>query len=634
MGLRTGFSRVHAPLARLIRVEHRCNGSFTAAENGNAQGATQAPPPAMSELGGNISPSQQASPLAVLLRSLAARSVGKDSSKNGRRSVVAPPMEQSAGIGEQLYPSCKERNFLPELRAAQVWSQAPRLSDRQRDALLEGLRTLGGLRNVVKHGAPSPVDGGQTVPVAAEKHGIRYCEESRRLRSVARAKGTYGFLDAARELRVSCEGQDWAGRAIASAVASIPNLQAAEAATLQAITEKLLQPQAASAAVTAILERHQQKSTSKEIIRVASKLIGTDSAGPHALPSNRTLQIILGAAGAIGDFGLVQALWTELSTALVHRSIPSRACSLAYLTAAVECDCRHAQRRGDSEVKAVLRPDSYAHQALQHLDADPYMKQPRLPPHAAARLMSRCAIPEEVDELLFCRLLNGHSEWAGYHEYHDESFIGGGVSAEHTEETPTPPLDLGWVPPPLDTEVAAAAIRVLMKQGASTAAWHVLWRSDSACSGPQAWRAIADETVQQGSALPALQAVYAASNRQISISQRTLQRLGLKLVACTNLNTVYSFWRKWLRQSPRTWRLQLVAVAESGLGDPQEMCHILRKGVKHIERQQRNNVATHLRRLVAAAVCASVTLRGQGWDARMNCLHACLHTAQVSGPRQ
>lgn len=59
-------------------------------------------------------------------------------------------MEQSAGIGEQLYPSCKERNFLPELRAAQVWSQAPRLSDRQRDALLEGLRTLGGLRNVVK----------------------------------------------------------------------------------------------------------------------------------------------------------------------------------------------------------------------------------------------------------------------------------------------------------------------------------------------------------------------------------------------------------------------------------------------------------------------------------------------------
>lgn len=84
----------------------------------------------------------------------------------------------------------------------------------------------------------------------------------------------------------------------------------------------------------------------------------------------------------------------------------------------------------------MLRPDSYAHQALQHLDADPYMKQPRLPPHAAARLMSRCAIPEEVDELLFCRLLNGHSEWAGYHEYHDESFIGGGVSAEHTEYAP------------------------------------------------------------------------------------------------------------------------------------------------------------------------------------------------------
>lgn len=55
-------------------------------------------------------------------------------------------------------------------------------------------------------------------------------------------------------------------------------------------------------------------------------------------------------------------------------------------------------------------------------------------------------------------------------------------------------------------------------------------------SALQAWRAIADETVQQGSALPALQAVYAASNRQISISQRTLQRLGLKLVACTNLN--------------------------------------------------------------------------------------------------
>lgn len=61
---------------------------------------------------------------------------------------------------------------------------------------------------------------------------------------------------------------------------------------------------------------------------------------------------------------------------------------------------------------------------------------------------------------------------------------------------------------------------------------------------------------------------------------------------------------------------------------------VISQGVKHIERQQRNNVATHLRRLVAAAVCASVTLRGQGWDARMNCLHACLHTAQVSGPRQ
>jgi hypothetical protein len=46
-------------------------------------------------------------------------------------------------------------------------------------------------------------------------------------------------------------------------------------------------------------------------------------------------------------------------------------------------------------------------------------------------------------------------------------------------------LRLGWVPPPLDSEVAAAAITILLLHGSSTAAWHVLWRSVSTSSGPQ-----------------------------------------------------------------------------------------------------------------------------------------------------
>lgn len=51
----------------------------------------------------------------------------------------------------------------------------------------------------------------------------------------------------------------------------------------------------------------------------------------------------------------------------------------------------------------------------------------------------------------------------------------------------------------------------------------------------QAWHAIVNETVRQGSALPALQAVYAASNRRVHIAQRTLQRLCFKLAGGTGL---------------------------------------------------------------------------------------------------
>jgi hypothetical protein len=69
------------------------------------------------------------------------------------------------------------------------------------------------------------------------------------------------------------------------------------------------------------------------------------------------------------------------------------------------------------------------------------------------------------------------------------------------------------------------------------------------------------------------------------------------------------------------------------LFDGLNLLHGSLQGVHHIqERHQQISPASNakqVQQLVAAAVAASMTLRGQSWDTRLNCLHACLHMVQV-----
>jgi len=207
----------------------------------------------------------------------------------------------------------------------------------------------------------------------------------------------------------------------------------------------------------------------------------------------------------------------------------------------MECDCAAARRRGVSQVGAVLLRDSCTSRARLQLVADNYLRTPCLQPAVAAKLMGLCRSPAEVDDLLHSGLLNCSGEVVELkHTYHGDA----PVTAQGPEfygEGKDLQLRLGWVPPPLDSEVAAAAITILLLHGSSTAAWHVLWRSVSTSSGPQAWQAIAKATVRQGSALPALHAVRAASDYGVHIAQRTLLKLCAKLAASTTLTVCWIF---------------------------------------------------------------------------------------------
>lgn len=80
-------------------------------------------------------------------------------------------------------------------------------------------------------------------------------------------------------------------------------------------------------------------------------------------------------------------------------------------------------------MEAVLWPSSFSNHARRYLEGGLYTKDARLSPADAAKLMARCRDPAEVDELLFCPLLNGGANH-GVNPDGNDDFIAGENATE------------------------------------------------------------------------------------------------------------------------------------------------------------------------------------------------------------